>query len=74
VTRLEIAIGTRWRHGRHVYRVQAKRPVEPGCPAWGAHQLALAVPEEEHPHLLDWIPDTWLRAAFRPVEDLTDSA
>jgi hypothetical protein len=74
MTGLEITIGSRWRHRAHVYNVRAKRPVESGCPAWGAHKLVLAVPEGEHPHPLDWVPDTWLRGAFLHVEDLTEPA
>jgi len=74
MTVAEITIGSRWRHSEHVYRIHAKRPVESGCPAWGAQQLVLAVPEGEHPHPLDWIPDTWLRRAFLHVEDRTEAA
>jgi hypothetical protein len=73
VTGIEITIGSRWRHGNHVYNIRAKRPIEPGCAAWGAHQLVLAVPEGGHPHPLDWIPDTWLRRVFQLVEDLTEA-
>jgi len=43
----EIPIGSRWLHGQVVYEILALRPIEPGCPAWGAHRLVLATPEGE---------------------------
>ena len=57
----DVRVGSRWRHGELAYEIRALRPIEPGCPAWGARQLVLATPEGQDPHPLDWIPDTWLR-------------
>lgn len=64
----EIPIGSSWRYDQHVYVIQARRPIEPGCPARGARHLVLAVPEGEDPHPLDWIPDTWLHRYLAPVD------
>jgi len=65
----EIRIGSRWRHGQVVYEIRALRPIEPGCPAWGARRLVLATPEGEDPHPLDWVPDTWLRHHWTEIHD-----
>lgn len=64
----EIRVGSSWRYGEHVYDIQARRPIEPGWPAWTARHLVLAVPRGEHPHPLDWIPDTCLCRYLTPVE------
>ncbi len=64
----EIPIGSRWRYGDVVYDIRARRPIEAGCPAWGARHLVLATPEDEDPHPLDWVPDTWLRRYWTPVD------
>lgn len=63
----DVAIGSSWRYGNLVYVIRARRPVEPGYPAWSARHLVLAVPRGEDPHPLDWIPDTWLRRYLTPV-------
>jgi hypothetical protein len=67
----EIPIGSSWRHGKHVYDVRARRPIEPGWPAWTAQHLVLAVPRGQDPHPLDWIPDTWLRRYLTRVDSPT---
>lgn len=64
-----IPVGSRWLHGPIVYEIRALRPIEPGCPAWGARRLVLATPEGEDPHPLDWVPDTWLRHHWTEIHD-----
>jgi len=64
----DIPIGSSWRSDQHVYVIQARGPVEPGCPAWGARQLVLAVPRGEDPHPLDRLPDTWLWRYLTPLD------
>lgn len=65
----EVRVGSRWRYGELVYEIRRLRPIEPGCPAWGARALVLATPVGETPHPLDWIPDTWLRRHWIAVLD-----